>query len=394
MLDDNRDFLVNEFVKITSLNGRYEQVECVNWPLASGEEKRGYFSLVFKALDNTTGKNVAIKVMDPSHLGDDYRINCFKREPKILTEIIGKKRCLQLVDEMRQHYIKVALPNGHQMDFPCDYFVTDWLDYNIDDYFLSKETFSSTIKLITFRHIVSSVEAIHSSNIFHRDLKPDNMRTDSQNIDDRFILVIDFGTAAQYDSGKLMPDYGYQVGHTMYSAPETFLGFAGERSIAKYTDVYALGCMLYELFNDSLYFTQCTSNANFGMALTALGFTLSAIPTIEEKIKCYNGAVGNYARMVEPPDFFGFNCTLPGCISGVVTPLYKSLVHFDYNKRLYNFDVLRTRIDKAIRALANEEYQKRSIEKRRIFKINAIRKAEEKQLRLNNYLNSAKRISC
>src|SRR6266496_4880484 len=133
--DANRDILVNALIKAKDLNGRYINIKCVNWPPNPGEYKRGYFSLVFKAYDTRESKDVAIKFYDPGNAPNVYRLNCFKREPEILKQLLDKKRCLQLVEEMAVHTIKVVIPGGLEFDLHCGYFVTDWIDYDIDDYF-------------------------------------------------------------------------------------------------------------------------------------------------------------------------------------------------------------------------------------------------------------------
>ncbi|GAM11825.1 putative serine/threonine-protein kinase [Geobacter sp. OR-1] len=390
----NIDYLVSELLKVTCLNNRFTNIKCVNWPPDPGENKRGNFSLVFKAFDTTTNKTVAIKFMDPSHLGNDYRINCFKREPKILDHILNKPRCLQIVDKINSHIIEIKLPNGFAVNLPCDYFVTDWIDYDIDDYFFNKDNLPAKLKLTVFKLVLLAVDAIHKNGIFHRDLKPDNMRANSSKIDDKVVFVIDFGTAAQYDSAKILEEYTAQVGANLYSAPEAFLGFSGERNIAKFTDIYALGCMLYELFNDSLYFESQISNPNYRVIMTTLGVNLMQCKTLQDKIACWNSNMSSFSKMVDPPDFYGDRCTLPASIISLIEPLYKELVAFDFNKRLCNFDKIRNRIDTAIKVLDNDLYQRKKIEHRKLLKLRAIEKTIKKEARLTNYLTKIKSISC
>lgn len=392
--NDNRDFLVKELTSIKSLNGRYENIKCVNWPPKPGEDKKGFFSLVFKAFDTTSGRDVAIKVLDPCHLGNAYRVDCFNREPFILKQLSGKKRCLQLVDGMNNQSIKVQIAPGSSFDFPCGYFVSEWLSHDIEDYFLNKDSFDAKLKLVVFRNIVSAVEAIHNCNIFHRDLKPDNMKADSQDVSNRVIVVIDFGTAAQYASGKLLNEYTFQVGHSAYSAPETFLGFAGERDIAKYTDIYALGCMLYELFNDSLFVQDLVSTTNYQLVLTSLGYKISTYPTMEEKIKCFHKEIVNLSKMVVPPDIAGSTSTMPVSISNVIRHLFNGLVKFDFKNRLSNFETIRSRIDIAIRILDNQEHQKRVMDRKKLYKQKTIEKLLRQDSRLNTFVSKTKSIPC
>jgi len=391
--DDNRDFLVNEVCKVKLLNDRYENIKCVNWPPKPGEDKRGCFSLVFKAFDSKAGKNVAIKFYDPFIPPDAYRMACFQREPDILNNLLGKRRCLQLIEGMSTHTVKVVVPGGLSIDLSCGFFVTDWVEYDIDDYFLGKEHNTAKAKLVLFRHIVSAVEAIHNCSVFHRDLKPDNMKADSIKPDDRMVLVIDFGTAARYVSSKLLKEYR-PVGANAYSAPETFLGFAGEREIAKLTDIYALGCMLYELFNDSYFIQGLISNPNINIALTSLWLKLANYTAMEDKIKCFKREVVNFYKVVEPPDIASAASTLPSSISHIIKYLYEGLVKFDYNQRQSNYDLIRSRIDIAIKILDNEIHQKKVIERKKQYKANLADKLQRKEAKLNHYLQNIKRIPC
>lgn len=83
------------------------------------------------------------------------------------------------------------------------------------------------------------VEAIHASGTVHRDLKPSNLL-----IDTSFrVAVGDFGLAREPDAGD--EPGAPLVGTASYMAPEAAFGEVGKREEAR--DVYALGCIAYEL---------------------------------------------------------------------------------------------------------------------------------------------------
>lgn len=393
--DQNRSFLVDELIKVNNLNGRYTNIQCVNWYQGcSADEKRGCFSLVFKAFDTQENKHVAIKFYDPGTPSDVYRMNSFKREPEILKELLQKKRCLQLVQGMSTCTIRLAHPGAGEFDIHFYYFVTDWIEHDIDDFFFDSSSISAKAKLVLFRQIVSAVEAIHTSNVFHRDLKMDNMRANSTNEDDRIVFIIDFGTAAQYDSEKLLKEYS-NVGASGYSAPETFLGFAGERTIAKYTDIYAIGCMLYELFNSSYFFVELENNPHFLHVLTAIASELSNNEgTSEEKLKTYSSFLDRYVKTMDVPNFHSECCSLPKAIDGIIVQLYKGLVTFDYRRRTSNFQLIRTRIDIAIKTLDHELEQKALNEKKRLQKERLSLKLKIKDARIKEFVNGTKRLPC
>jgi serine/threonine protein kinase len=87
--------------------------------------------------------------------------------------------------------------------------------------------------------IADAVAAMHAAEIVHRDLKPENLfLTDREDGPPR-IKVLDFGVARV---GAPADTAGEIAGTPCYMAPEQWRGTAEPR-----TDVYGLGCMLYEL---------------------------------------------------------------------------------------------------------------------------------------------------
>src|SRR5450830_139560 len=92
----NKRALITDIDKTGNINGRYEDLTCMNFNCVTGE-RVGVLSLVFKGKDILLDKTVAIKFMDPDQLSDDYRVDGFHREPEILKQLEGKRRCLQLV---------------------------------------------------------------------------------------------------------------------------------------------------------------------------------------------------------------------------------------------------------------------------------------------------------
>lgn len=346
---------------------------------------------MFKAVDIKDGQPVAIKFMDPDFLGDDYRLNCFKREPKILLHLLKKRRCLQIKNELNKFSLKIPIAPGNEISFPCEYFVTKWISLDIDGYFLSRANYNAREKLEIFKLIILAVEAIHRQSIFHRDLKPDNMRAERES-GDLIVYVIDFGTAAQHESKQILTEYGAQVGASLYSAPETFVGFSGDRQIASYTDFFALGCILYELFNDSLFFAELYKNQNFQLALSMIGMIISAHRSPEARLSAWDENVNKIEKMVVFPPFEGPTCNAPTSIVEILGPLLAELTEFDFNKRLHDFNKIREKIDVAIQVLNNVEEERIRSERRRIFRENKLKKLQDKEKRLHAFLRG--KITC
>lgn len=250
----NKRALINDIDSRGNINGRYDNLSCVNFDSVTGD-RVGVLSLVFKGKDTLLDKPVAIKFMDPDKLSDDYRVDGFHREPEILKQLEGKRRCLQLVAGTATHDLIQNYPGVPPIKLPCKFFVMDWLDKEIEHYFKNQQNFDAYEKLTIFHKIVLAVSAIHDRNIHHRDLKPDNMRAYIERDGENTVVIIDFGTAAHTVSKSLKPsiEYDKSVGAPYFASPEARMGFSGERSLGCSTDIYALGCILHGLFNPYPY---------------------------------------------------------------------------------------------------------------------------------------------
>jgi len=104
------------------------------------------------------------------------------------------------------------------------------------------------------RQIIDALEAAHEQGIIHRDLKPQNIKVR----DDGTVKVLDFGLARTLDSGPGTQDasnsptltaratqMGMILGTAAYMSPEQARG----RPVDKRTDVWAFGCVLFEMLS-------------------------------------------------------------------------------------------------------------------------------------------------
>ena len=87
--------------------------------------------------------------------------------------------------------------------------------------------------------VCSALQHIHNHGIVHRDLKPSNLYLTR----DGFVKLGDFGIALDTGASEIT-EQGLTVGSYLYMAPEQI---RGERSVSDQTDLYALGCLLYQL---------------------------------------------------------------------------------------------------------------------------------------------------
>ena len=91
------------------------------------------------------------------------------------------------------------------------------------------------------REVADALDYAHARNILHRDIKPENIL-----LNDDHALVADFGIARaiQIAGEAWLTDTGVAIGTPAYMSPEQL---AADRQLDARSDVYALGCVVYEL---------------------------------------------------------------------------------------------------------------------------------------------------
>ncbi|HJP57116.1 MAG TPA: protein kinase, partial [Gemmatimonadales bacterium] len=117
------------------------------------------------------------------------------------------------------------------------------------------------IRLAT--EIASALDYAHRHGVIHRDIKPENIL-----IHDGSALVADFGIALAVSSagGTRMTETGMSLGTPHYMSPEQAMG---QREITARSDVYALGCVTYEMLVGEPPFTGPTAQAIVAKVMTA-----------------------------------------------------------------------------------------------------------------------------
>lgn len=233
--------------------------------------------------------------------------------------------------------------------------------------------------------IVLAVEALHSLEIHHRDLKADNLRA-YQNTLKRIVVAIDLGTAARAMCPSLAEDYHNNVGAPWYAAPEAICGFAGDRVLSRYTDVYALGCLLFELFNPTYFGAFVRRTHIYESVLAAIAVTLAPISR-DQKRSELNRVLSSLSTAISPVSISMTGSTLPLAISTLLDDVLKDLTHFDYRKRSTNLEKIRRRIETAIRVLRNERAAQHQMELKRRFRQQRVAKLKRRDERLAAYLH-------
>jgi serine/threonine-protein kinase len=145
------------------------------------------------------------------------------------------------------------------------------------------------------REVASALDYAHRHGVIHRDIKPENILLHNGQA-----LVADFGIAlgATSASGGRMTETGMSLGTPTHMSPEQAMG---ERTLDARTDVYALGCVLYEMLAGEPPFTGPTAQSIVAKVMTD---ELRPPTQLRKTVPSHVGAVALIALSKLPADRF------------------------------------------------------------------------------------------
>jgi len=186
---------------------------------------QGGVGVVFRAKHEKTNQEVAIKILNPQSFGDKKHMQRFRREIKMHSQLKHPNIIdfIGIYEEGDVVGLIMELLSG------C----------NLKEYVNHQGALPLTEVIDITIGVLSALEVAHEHDVIHRDLKPSNIfMTDSKEI-----KLMDFGLAKMLKGNEEITDSGITVGTYMYMAPEQILG----KDIGVYTDLYALGIVLYRM---------------------------------------------------------------------------------------------------------------------------------------------------
>ena len=218
-------------------SARTPPVEAIAGYEIVAELRRGGQGVVYRAIQRSTKRDVAIKVMLEGPFASPESQRRFERE----IELIGSLR----------HPSIVPIFDSGEVD-GWFYYVMEYIPGEPLGQHVAANQFSVDQTLQLFKKICDAVDYAHQKGVIHRDLKPSNILID----DSGEPHVLDFGLAKlskaeDGDSRSLLASATGQVMGTLsYMSPEQA---AGQTDLVDMrSDVYALGVILYELLTGQL----------------------------------------------------------------------------------------------------------------------------------------------
>jgi eukaryotic-like serine/threonine-protein kinase len=187
---------------------------------------RGGMATVFLVHDLRHERPVALKVLHPelaATLGPDR----FRREIKLAARL--------------QHPHILTVHESGETDGQLWFTMPFVEGESLRDRLGRENQLAVTDALRIATDAARALEYAHQHGVIHRDIKPENLLLTP----DGSTLVADFGIArALSDSDDRLTQTGLSVGTPAYMSPEQA---AGDRSVDARSDIYALGCVLYEM---------------------------------------------------------------------------------------------------------------------------------------------------
>jgi serine/threonine-protein kinase len=193
---------------------------------------------VYRARDTNLKRDVALKTLPPAVANDADRLARFQREAEVLASL---------------NHPNIAQIYGLERSEGTTALAMELIEGPTLEDRISQGPIPIEEALHIANQIADALEAAHERGIVHRDLKPANIKLRS----DGAVKVLDFGIAKALDPRGMtgpgpaalttpaMTEAGFILGTAAYMSPEQARGKAVDRR----TDIWAFGCVLYEMLS-------------------------------------------------------------------------------------------------------------------------------------------------
>ena len=202
-----------------------------------GKIGQGGMGEVYRGEDTNLSRQVAIKVLPEQFTQDPQRLARFEREAKLLASL---------------NHPNIAAIYGFEQSDDIHFLVLELVEGETLAERVAKGPLPIKEALEICRQIAEGVEAAHEKGVIHRDLKPANVKITPEGQ----VKILDFGLAKAFEAEPPVTDMsqsptlteemtraGVILGTAAYMSPEQARG----KPVDKRADIFALGCVLYEL---------------------------------------------------------------------------------------------------------------------------------------------------
>jgi Tol biopolymer transport system component len=199
---------------------------------------KGGMGEVYRARDLKLKREVAIKILPEEFARDAERVSRFQREAEVLATL---------------NHPNIAAIHDLEESSGTRYLVLELVEGETLADRIARGPISIDEALVIAKQICEALEAAHERGIIHRDLKPANIKLTP----DGKVKVLDFGLAKAMESGtattlsnsptmlSAATNAGVILGTAAYMSPEQAKG----RVVDKRSDIFAFGCVLFEMLS-------------------------------------------------------------------------------------------------------------------------------------------------
>ncbi|MDA2935059.1 protein kinase, partial [Acidobacteria bacterium AH-259-D05] len=215
---------------------------------------QGGMGEVYRAEDTNLSREVAIKVLPEQFTQDPQRLARFEREAKLLASL---------------NHPNIAAIYGFEHSDDVHFLVLELVEGETLAEQVAKGPLPVEEALEVCRQIAEGVEAAHEKGVIHRDLKPANVKITPEGT----VKILDFGLAKAFQEEispadisqsptltEEMTRAGVILGTAAYMSPEQAKG----KPLDKRADIFAFGCVLYELLTAKRTFQGETITETLG----------------------------------------------------------------------------------------------------------------------------------
>ena len=196
---------------------------------------------VYRARDSKLDRDVAIKVLPVAFASDGERLARFQREARLLASL---------------NHPHIGGIYGFEDASGVPALVLELVEGDTLAERLEKGPIPISEALYIARQIAEALETAHEHGVIHRDLKPANIKITPEGT----VKVLDFGLAKAIQRAESAPETaglsheGIVVGTPAYMSPEQARG----KPVDRRADIWAFGCVLYEMLTGRVAFAAET----------------------------------------------------------------------------------------------------------------------------------------